>query len=526
MIYFQPGTQYDDTMQILKAFDIANGEWMGTYNSTTLVKGAGFPLLAALLHSLGIPLIQGCHLLYCFGAFLFAYAIEPIQKNRLLWFAAYLFVLFNPIGFSAQLTRYYRDIVYYALAFLALSAMLGMLLRPKHRLPCLLGGLFLASCVLTREDAHWLWIYCIACFLVSLLFAKKEFTKLSIWLRHILRQILLLVAGFACVALPVAALNASYYGAFVLDEYSVGPYAQAYGALSRLDGGLQDSRTTIPEEQRLLLYEKSPHFASLYPYLDAEGAIFETWKEIHGEYRTGYFSFVLRDSAYRHYNFENAEAAADYFSELAKQVNSYADTVDGAGPKRSGISARFYVKDIPSILRQTMTGLWKTVRYENISCIPLQTDADDSYLKIFEDFTKSPCAANRLMDDGSVEENYHLTGFNRWMQRGMRVLTLIYQTISPALFIAAMLWFFTETVLCFRTRTFSPGWIASASLFCVLFLRAAMIGFVDATTFSAIVTPSYQAGTFVALGMFQAFQLLRFFLFILQKTKKVKPLSQ
>lgn len=67
MVLFLPGTGYDDVMQTGKAITVANGLWLGDYNSLTLVKGAGYPLLAALFHKLGLPFIFAWHLLYTGG---------------------------------------------------------------------------------------------------------------------------------------------------------------------------------------------------------------------------------------------------------------------------------------------------------------------------------------------------------------------------------------------------------------------------------------------------------------------------
>ena len=59
MVYFVPGTQYDDIMQISKAFSIIKGNWLGEYGSMTLVKGVGYPLIVAIFNFLNIPYILG-----------------------------------------------------------------------------------------------------------------------------------------------------------------------------------------------------------------------------------------------------------------------------------------------------------------------------------------------------------------------------------------------------------------------------------------------------------------------------------
>ena len=165
MVYFVSGTQYDDIMQISKAFSIAEGNWLGEYGPMTLVKGVGYPLLVAIFHYLNIPYIEGFHLIYVLGCIAFAWAICPVVKNKLILLFAYLFVLYNPIAFSTALTKYYRDIVYYALCMVFISVTLGLLIRQKGKIAACLSGLSLSFCIICREDGQWLYIYFISCIL-------------------------------------------------------------------------------------------------------------------------------------------------------------------------------------------------------------------------------------------------------------------------------------------------------------------------------------------------------------------------
>ncbi|MEG2192793.1 MAG: hypothetical protein RRX95_05895, partial [Oscillospiraceae bacterium] len=84
--------------------------------------GLGLPVIRPIFHTLHIPYILGYQALYCGACLMFAKAISPLIKNKYLVLLAYLMVLFNPIAFSNAITRYYRDIAYYSVAFLSISA--------------------------------------------------------------------------------------------------------------------------------------------------------------------------------------------------------------------------------------------------------------------------------------------------------------------------------------------------------------------------------------------------------------------
>lgn len=184
MIRFMPGSGYDDIMQIVKSITIANGEWLSGYGSMTLVKGVGYPLLTALFHFLHIPYIFAYHLLYIVACIVFMLAIKPLIPNRWVALGIYVFLIFNPIAFSAELTRLYRDIGYYSIAFFSFATSLGMVLHYKERKKSIAfgaaAGLSLAFAISYREDAQWLIIYAVAClvvYLISVFRSKDEGKK-------------------------------------------------------------------------------------------------------------------------------------------------------------------------------------------------------------------------------------------------------------------------------------------------------------------------------------------------------------
>lgn len=507
MVCFMSGTQYDDIMQIGKAFSIGGGSWLGEYGPMTLVKGVGYPLLTAIFHWLKIPYVLGFHLTYVTGCVAFAWAIRPVVKNRLLFLTAYFFVLFNPVAFSASLTRYYRDIAYYAVCMVFIALMLGLLIRQRGKAAAAAAGFWLAVCILCREDGQWLYIYAVACVLAILLYRSITDKKpyLTFW-----KELLCMVAAYACVILCICGINYKYYKTFTVDEYNSGAYAEAYGALSRLHGEEGNTQVVIPYAERQKLYEYSPSFARLQPFLDGNDPRFEGWKIVKDDYRTGYFSFNLRDMISALGYYKDAPSTNLYLTQLANEVNEYCDTVsENAYRKRSTIVSRFYPEHIPQIALSTLDAMRATVTYTNISCIPLQCEQDDTYLQIFESFTHSTVAANRYMESGEIVENYHLTGFARWMQRAMRVLILIYQTIAPVLFCIAVLYLIFQTVMLLRkyTERRFVCWIAGQSLLALFLLRSFMIGYVDATSYSAAQTVSYLAASHAVLGCFIALQL-------------------
>lgn len=104
------------------------------------------------------------------------------------------------------------------------------------------------------------------------------------------------------------------------------------------------------------------------------------------------------------------------------------------------------------------------IRFQNVSAIPLPVDGDDDFLSVYEEYTGSVCAANRYMEDtGEIVENYHLSGWRLWMQRGARVCILACQILTPVLFAAAFVLWLRDSVLTVlgrRSRDAVLNWVA------------------------------------------------------------------
>ena len=521
MVYFVAGTHYDDIMQISKAFSIADGNWLGQYGSMTLVKGVGYPLMVAILHFLKVPYLEGFHFLYITGSIIFAWAIYPLVKNRFLCLMAYLMVLFNPIAFSRDLTRYYRDVMYYTICMIFISATVGLLIRQKGKIAAAISGFSLAWCILCREDGQWLYIYIVCCVVAIYIYKAVRYKR---FYKEFTKEIVCMILAYSVVVLPICYMNYSRYGVFTLDEYNSGFYADAYGAISRLHGEEGNTQVVIPYSEREKLYEHSPAFAELKPYLDGGDPRFEPWKIASDDYRTGYFSFNLRDAIAARGYYKDSQTTNRYLKQLADEVNMYCDTIaENAYSKRSTIVSRFYPEHIPDILKATFRGLGLTLGYTNVNCIPIQCEEDDKYLKVFEDFTNSTIAGNRYMETGEIIENYHLTGFARWMQRFMRVTIILYSIITPVMFVCAVAYLLFQSVMLFKKYTDEMfiKWLSGCSLLALFMLRCFMIGYVDATSYSAIDNPSYQSGSYVALWCFISLQAAVFLYEVIKiKTSK------
>ena len=509
MIKFSPDSIYDDTMQFLKVISILNGEWLGGFGPMTLVKGVGYPLLTALFSTLNLPYVFAYHLLYIIACIIFVMAIKPILKNKWLSLVIYVLLIYNPIAFSSELTRLYRDIGYYSVAFIAIGTATGLLLRyDKLKEGFIWGGfagLSLAFAISFREDSQWLVLFSVGCMLVFVFAGLFNTQNKDVLLKILVVPV---IAGlcFFCYTGAVSYINYSHYGYFATNDYNSGAYARAYGALSRL-GTNENPYVTIPEEQRRQLYTLSPAFAELEWCLENEDSMYREWVRVQGEYRVGYFSFVLRDVVAATGHYSSAQEANEYYERLAREVNEICDSgLMPSGARRTGVVARYYNWMLSPIIKAWGYEVISVLRCDGIDPTPQPIEGDDKYLRVFEEYTHEEIAAVRYYEDGTTNENFVLSGGKVFLWYCCKLLIFAYKILLPILFIASLGVYLCTGILMFvRKRNNLEiwiSWICAGALLCAFLVRCAMLAFVHVSSFPVIGYAPYQAATYPVLLSF------------------------
>ena len=205
---------HDDLHFITLASHLLNGDWLGTYNHYTLIKGIFYPVWIAFCNLTGIPLLTAQQLLYTFACLMFILAINPYVRNKWWLVVIYSFLLFNP--FSMIVDRVFRLGIYPALTILVITCAFALYSRivsgfGKPLLWSLGLGIALAAFWHTREEAIWIVpSLLVFYFIIGLqaVFSKKHGLKKIVVLFSL--PVLILAAS----TLTISALNWSKYGVF------------------------------------------------------------------------------------------------------------------------------------------------------------------------------------------------------------------------------------------------------------------------------------------------------------------------
>lgn len=370
--------QEDDGLYLRQAGNLAAGKWLGSFDNRTLVKGVGYPAFVAVTYKLGLPLLFSQNMLYAVSVAVLYLALRKLIGASWTLSVIFLVLLFNPAAWSMQ--RVIRDHFYASVTLLVLACAIGTLVHRREALWKLAGwaaglGTALAAFRHTRDEGVWI----LPALLVISIFTCVDIFSVcrsDRWRRVVLIAAALLVPTLC--GLTIAALNYYRYGVFITTEFSDKPFLAAYGATSRVKHQHWQPFVPVPAETRERLYQVSPAFAELRPFLEGGGRV---WMGHHcipnhhlcgKDYFGGWYMWVLRDALAHAGYYRSAPQARAYYWRLAEEINQAC----GSGgldclPPRNTLAPPMRGEHIPLILDSVK----RTVRYVMNLDLPEPLDA-------------------------------------------------------------------------------------------------------------------------------------------------------
>jgi hypothetical protein len=140
------------------------------------------------------------------------------------------------------------------------------------------------------------------------------------------------VFGLSVVVAGIGGLNNAYYGRFTAVETKSSEFQAAMVALQRVGATYHRAFLPVPKAAREAIYEVSPSFARLRPYLDPangqhHGAsifcmLFQELQGTCGDLPAGWFLWTLRFAAAKAGMYATAETAAEFYRAVASEVET------------------------------------------------------------------------------------------------------------------------------------------------------------------------------------------------------------
>ena len=479
----------DDLLFLGHAQSIIGGNWLGSYDYGTLVKGPGYPLWIAAGFFSHIPLLLSQQLFYTAACCLLTYSLAPYFRNdyRLL---ALLFVvvLFEPQSYNSASLRLVRDFLYSSQHLLVLAGLIGVMTQRRRlaRMLCwALGlGFALAFFWITREEG----------FLI--LPAYALLTLYTGWLlglergeRWKLRLGVLLVPLLVC-SLLIAGIrhqNERVYGVSAVVEQNAPPFQRASAALSRVKQSSWNRYIPLPAETRMRIYRASPAFAELQPFL--EGAIGQMWTRMSvsrlpelaatPDIGGGWYSWALLNSVQAAGHYQSAPEAARYYSQVAAEVHNACDTGrldcypsgSNSTVHHPGELTRYVWRSFADL------GLYLASYEQNEPGQPPNLlDNDNGLYRLYRSITLNEIAGPPEEDSAKPVS---------WKLAVLQKIYAVYRMTAPVLYVLAGACLLAITALSYRRRRVTPLTVVTVAFLLDVFSRLVGLAYIDATACSA-----------------------------------------
>lgn len=377
---------YDDRWFVERAQALLAGEWLGTYDHMTLIKGAGYPLWIAFCNQLRIPLLFMQHLLYALACLAVCRALAPVVRSGLARASMFMVLAFNPMTFAYDIgTRASREGIYPALALFVFAAAVNAVLRldaaPARRIfHAAVSGFAVAIFWITREEGVW----------ILPLLAFTALAGRAEW-RRVVTMVTVAAAVFWAVHGSVMLANALRYGVPAVVEVKERSFLRAYGSLAAVRQRAPQPRVPVPGEVRERVYAISPAFAELRPFL--EGPATERWRCEGGDLCGAYFFWALRDAVARAGHYRNATAARAFYDRVSAEIERARERglLDARRPR---------VSLLPPLLPGQIRQVWETWKarvvrvpaFRDFDVVAPYSEGTDDELALFASVTRSRLA--------------------------------------------------------------------------------------------------------------------------------------
>ena len=489
---------HDDYLFIKLASYLLHGQWLGSYDQYTLIKGPFYPLFIAAAHLTGLPLLDMEQALYIFSAFVLILAIAPILKNRVLLFLLFAAILFLPISFDFWIAaRIIRDFVYASLTLLLVACTIALTTRTSasllQLLPWSLGlGLSLFAFWTIREEAAWILPFVVLFLGGGLAYLVLIAHPQILWR---LGLILLTLAIWWGGVAAVSWINYSHYGIFAVTEINDPTFDAAFGALTRVKSPVWYPDVPVTAEARKLIYPLSPAVRELEPFL--EGQLGKNWASFDTrrypnphevEIQGGWNMWAFRDAVASAGHYSSGKFPAAYYRQIAAQIGQACDS--GAlkcYPKTISISQPMDARHLPFIAQSTLRSAKFLFRFKNFTVTDHYASLAPDHWPIFEEVT------NQLVSGGgksaSGQNSTSANAVHHFFV--VKVISRIahgYALVAPSFSIFAVLVFILELLHNLIRRRITLAVLLSLGLWIEIAARVFLLALLDATSFPAINT--------------------------------------
>ncbi len=491
-------TPHDDLLFIKQALSLLQGQWLGTFNQLTLIKGPFYALFMVLAYYLDIPLLVAQQLVYALASFLMIWALRPLIQQKWLLFLFFAFLLFNPFSYNYPgVGRVFRCGLYASLGLLVFSCFLGLFIRykqpwTKNLIWSLGAGIFLSAFWNTREESIWIMPSLITLFLGAFIAMRHlPRAKYCVFIGLTILPFLILFS----TNYTLKKINETHYGVFATIELNTPEFKSAYGGLLGINSDKWRQFYPVVKEVRASVYAVSPAFRELQPFIE-EGTG-KKWRDFisSDDIPAAFFIWAFRDAVASAGYYKDGPSTLRFYQKIGDEINQAcnAGTLDCKAGATSLIPA--WHREHNKLLLPTFASVMKQMlSFRNFSALTegFRSQADRNLRVAYETVTRGKLLSTHPEDRTEVLEFHH--HLNKEKTKILNDIGSGYKLIILPLFILTLLMFFIIIGKSIIKRSLSFFTIASGAALAGIFSIAAILTLLAITSYSEIqraMTSSY-----------------------------------
>ena len=350
--------RYDDHLMVDQYLTLMSGDYLGSYNYTTLVKGLVFPFILFYSNTIKLSFSVFLTIFYILSCLYFLFSIKKIINNKKILLIIFGILLFNPVTYSGELfQRLYVNSICITEMLFFFGLIINLICdRNNQILNYILLGIVTSIMILTRNDSIWTYI------IILILFIYKLYKNIKI--KNII--INLIPIFIIIISLNIVSnINYNKYGIYTYNELEKSNFKIFYNKLLQIKDDEKKDKVAVPKSTIYKLCDNSKVFGISREVIDD---YYKSSSHFKGEIDNGNILWFIRFIIYEKYKFEDGKEADNYFKKLNKEIDSLFDK--GILEKEVSLPSIFMnigtKGELLSIPKTLINGIWYSSSYKNV----------------------------------------------------------------------------------------------------------------------------------------------------------------
>lgn len=487
-----PSLTQDDYFFISAADHLVHGEWLGSYDSNTLVKSPIYSFFIAVNWFTGLPLKIGEYVFYAFAVILVFRALRGVfRSSYLLLFICCAILLMPYIEVNARVER---ATVYSALCLYFLASFVSLIRALDDRIIKLLfasiaSGVSMFAVYYARNEGVWILPFVGIIGFYILLKLYKQYSQREFLTRSIISMMFIPV--FFGLYIALISMNYSHYGVSIVSDLDTANSKDAYSALYRVIPEKYVPYLAVDSVTRDKIYEVSPSFRMLKNEIETSAKKpnhgCNHYPQTCGDISIALFHWIVRDAMVKVGAYDSPLKAEQLYQSIATEINTACQEgrLNCEESKHPYLGKLRTEEDWGRVWDSFQFGVSKLKLGFQMAFINFNYKSSNTHDdRIDNSIAMTNSYGRKIIFDNLRPEN---ESFKNKQNISQRLLNIFNKKVLPTNYYLCIVLVFLNLILAFLNRSFSIELLLAFSLIGIILTRVLLFSVIEATAFKGII---------------------------------------